>query len=172
MQYKNTTKSLSEIGKELGVATILEGSVRRSGNRVRIVAQLIDTETDKHLWTDTYDRNLDDIFAIQSDVAKKIAAALEASLTPEEEKRIHKKPTENLEAYDYYLKGNVIYSIVRSGAVREAIKMYENGILYSDRPHPVSWCRHTLYLNPCVSLRIVFLTLRKDTQGTSCLYSA
>ena len=105
MQYKNTTKSLRQIGKELGVATILEGSVRRGGNRVRITAQLIDTETDKHLWAETYDRDLDDIFAIQSDVAKKIAAALKASLTPEEEKRIDKKPTENLEAYDYYLRG-------------------------------------------------------------------
>ena len=106
MQYKNTTKSLRQIGKELGVATILEGSVRRGGNRVRITAQLIDTETDKHLWAETYDRDLDDIFAIQSDVAKKIATALKASLTPEEEKRIDKKPTENLEAYDYYLRGS------------------------------------------------------------------
>ena len=91
MQYKNTTKSMREIGNELGVATILEGSVRREGNRVRITAQLIDTETDKHLWADNYDRDMDDIFAIQSDVAKKIAEALEASLTPEEEKRIDKK---------------------------------------------------------------------------------
>jgi len=105
MQYKNTTKSLRQIGKELGVATILEGSVRRGGNRVRITAQLIDTETDKHIWADTYDRDLDDIFAIQSDVAKKIATALKASLTPEEEKRIDQKPTDNIEAYDYYLRG-------------------------------------------------------------------
>jgi len=105
MRYKNTTKSLREIGKELGVATILEGSVRRGGNRVRITAQLIDTETDKNLWADTYDRDLDDIFAIQSDVAKKIAAALKTSLTPEEEERIDQKPTENMEAYDYYLRG-------------------------------------------------------------------
>jgi len=106
MQYKNSTKSLREIGKELGVATILEGSVRQGGNRVRITAQLIDTETDKHLWADSYDRELDDIFAIQTDVAKKIAAALKASLTPEEEKRINKKPTDNMEAYDHYLRGN------------------------------------------------------------------
>ena len=106
MQYKNTTKSMSQIAEELGVATILEGSVRRGGNRVRITAQLIDASTDKHIWADTYDRDLDDIFAIQTDVAIKIAAALEASLTPEEEKRINEKPTENMEAYDYYLRGN------------------------------------------------------------------
>ena len=106
MQYKNTTKSMSQIAKELGVGTILEGSVRRGGNRVRITAQLIDANTDKHIWANSYDRELDDIFAIQSDVAIKIAAALEASLTPEEEKSINQKPTENIEAYDYYLRGN------------------------------------------------------------------
>ena len=110
MQYKNTTKSLREIGKELGVANILEGSVRREGNRVRITGQLIIAKTDKHIWADTYDRDLDNIFAIQSDVALKIANALEASLAPEEEKRINKKPTNNLEAYDLYLKGNVLYN--------------------------------------------------------------
>ena len=106
MQYKNTTKSMSQIAEELGVATILEGSVRRGGNRVRITAQLIDARTDKHIWANSYDRELDDIFAIQTDVAIKIAAALEASLTPDEEKRINEKPTDNAEAYDYYLRGN------------------------------------------------------------------
>jgi len=129
MQYKNTTKSLSEIGKELGVATILEGSVRRGGNRVRIIARLVDARTDKNIWAETYDREMDDIFAIQSDVAIKIAAALKTSLTPEEERRINKRPTENLEAYDYYLKGNVIYSMTASGERSpEAIKMYEKAI--------------------------------------------
>jgi len=107
MQYKNTTKSLRKIGKELGVANILEGSVRRGGNNVRITAQLINAETDKHIWAESYDRKLDDIFAIQSDVALKIANALEASLSPSEEDRINEIPTSNLEAYDFYLKGNV-----------------------------------------------------------------
>jgi len=132
MQYKNTTKSLSEIGKELGVATILEGSVRRGGNRVRIVAQLIDTETDKHLWAETYDRDLDDIFAIQSDVAKKIAAALEASLTPEEEKSIYEKPTNNVEAYDLFLKGRIMLESVTAGGgkgeLEEAIELFEQAV--------------------------------------------
>jgi len=84
MQYKNTTKRLRDIGRELGVATLLEGSVRRADSRVRITSQLVDAETEEHLWAETYDRDLTDIFAIQSDVAQKIAAALKATLTPEE----------------------------------------------------------------------------------------
>ena len=105
MRYKNTEKSLREIGKELGVATILEGSVRRSEGRVRIVGQLIDARSDKHLWAETYDRELKDIFEVQSDVAKQIAVALEAEFSPEEQDRIERKPTGDLAAYDYYLKG-------------------------------------------------------------------
>ena len=72
MQYKDVRPRISEIGKELGVANILEGSVQRAGNKVRIIAQLIDVETEEHLWADTYDRELVDIFAIQSDVAKRL----------------------------------------------------------------------------------------------------
>ena len=128
MQYKNTTKSLREIGKELGVATILEGSVRRGGNRVRIVAQLIDTETDKHLWTGTYDRDLDDIFAIQSDVALKIADALEATLSIEETASIKKKPTDNLEAYDFYLKGRSLFYTYERTQNDEAIGMFKKAL--------------------------------------------
>ena len=106
MLYKDSEKNLKEIGEELGVATILEGSVRRSNSRVRIVSQLIDARTDEHIWAETYDRDLSDVFAIQSDVAQQIAQALQATLSPEEKERIEKKPTDNLEAYDYYLQGN------------------------------------------------------------------
>ncbi len=105
MRYKDTDKNMREIAQELGVETILEGSVRRAGERVRIVAQLINAKTDDHLWTETYDRDYTDIFAIQSDVAENIASALKATLTPEEISSIEKAPTENMEAYDYYLKG-------------------------------------------------------------------
>jgi serine/threonine protein kinase/tetratricopeptide (TPR) repeat protein len=104
MQYKGTKKTVREIGRELSAGVILEGSVRHSGNRVRIVGQLIDAETDKHLWAETYDREVKDIFDIQSDVAQKIAAALQAKLSSAEKERIEKKPTENLDAYAYYLK--------------------------------------------------------------------
>jgi len=105
MLYKDSKKNLREIGEELGVATILEGSVRRADSRVRIVGQLVDARTDEHIWAETYDRDLKDIFAIQSDVAQQIAQALKATLSPEEKERIRQKPTDNLEAYDYYLKG-------------------------------------------------------------------
>jgi serine/threonine protein kinase/tetratricopeptide (TPR) repeat protein len=106
MQYKNTEMRVSEIGEELGVDAILEGTVRRSENRIRIGAQLIDAKTEGHIWAETYDREYEDIFAIQSDVAQKIAAALHATLTPEEKRSIDRKPTENLEAYNNYLQGN------------------------------------------------------------------
>ncbi len=109
MKYKDTQKSLREIGDELGVAAILEGSVRRDGNRVRIVSQLIDAATDKHIWAETYDRELRDIFAIQSEVAQKIGAALKAQLLPAEKQLIEKQATENLEAYGYYLRGRELY---------------------------------------------------------------
>jgi tetratricopeptide (TPR) repeat protein len=105
MRYKDTDKSMGEIAQELGVETILEGSVRRSGEKVRIVAQLINAMTDEHLWAETYDRDYVDIFAIQTDVAENIASALKATLTPEEISSIENVPTENMEAYDYYLKG-------------------------------------------------------------------
>jgi len=106
MQYKNTTKTIREIGNELVVASILEGSVQRSGNRIRITGQLIACESDEHLWADSYDKDYEDIFEIQSDVAKQIASALHTTLSPDEQKLIsEEKPTTNMEAYDYYLKG-------------------------------------------------------------------
>jgi protein kinase/serine/threonine-protein kinase len=106
MLYRNTEKNLRQIGEELGVATILEGSVRRAEGKVRVVAQLIDAETDENLWAETYDRPLKDIFAIQSDVAEQIAAALRLELSNEERERIRIQPTQDLTAYDFYLKGS------------------------------------------------------------------
>ncbi len=113
-QYKDKEMSLREIGNELGVASILEGSIQRSGNRIRIVSQLIDTKTDEHLWAETYDRDYSDIFAIQSDVAQQIAMALKATLTQKEKGYIEKKPTDSIEAYEYYLTG-LYYWNKRSG---------------------------------------------------------
>ncbi len=104
MQYKGTTKSTSEIARELGVANILEGSVRKAGERVRITVQLIDGGTNMHLWSETYDRKLDDVFAIQSEVAQKVASILDAQIQPEIIERMEQMPTKNMEAYDLYLK--------------------------------------------------------------------
>ncbi len=105
MQYKNTEKDMIQIGQELDVATILEGSVRRQGDRVRITAQLVDAETDEHMWAETYDRNLTDIFQIQTEIAGEIAAALQTTLTRAEAEAIAAGRTGDLTAYDLYLKG-------------------------------------------------------------------
>ena len=96
-------RNLREIGQELGVANILEGSVRRAGGKVRVTAQLIEMRTNTHLWAETYDRDLADVFAIQSDIAQRIATALQAKLAPEEKARLDARPTANSEAYVLYL---------------------------------------------------------------------
>lgn len=109
MQYKETTMLISDIARELGVAHILEGSVRRAGDQIRIVAQLINAETDEHLWAETFDREYADIFSIQSDVAQKIARALKAELTPKEKHYIETKPTENQEAWELYIMAELLW---------------------------------------------------------------
>ena len=106
MQYKSgAERNLREIGKQLGVAHVLEGSVQRSNNRVRVMAQLIDARNDAHLWAERYDRDIADVFAIQSEIAKGIAEALQAKLTGREEQALAVKPTNNPEAYDAYVRG-------------------------------------------------------------------
>jgi serine/threonine protein kinase/Tfp pilus assembly protein PilF len=105
MRFKSRAQSLREIGAALEVTTLLDGSVRRAGSRVRIVAQLIDAASDRHLWGETYDRELTDIFAIQSDVALRIAGKLQAELTHEERTRIGREPTDDVQAYQLYLQG-------------------------------------------------------------------
>ncbi|MCG8608044.1 protein kinase, partial [bacterium] len=104
MQYKKSNKTIKQIADELNVATILEGSVRRSDNQVRIVAQLIDAKNDENLWSQTYDRELKQIFVIQSEVAHQIGKALQARLSPQEAQLMARQPTEDLEAYTLYLK--------------------------------------------------------------------
>ncbi len=129
MQYKNTTKRLRDIG------------------RVRITSQLVDAKTEEHLWAETYDRDLTDIFAIQSDVASQIAAALKATLTPDEKISVEEKPTDNPEAYDYYLKGNTLYyrhwtevGAGRRSAVEGAIAMYKKAVEL-DPDFTLAWAR-------------------------------
>src|SRR6202162_599559 len=103
--YKSAPENLPEIGKQLGVAHILEGSVQRSGDGVRVNVQLIKAANDSHLWADTFDRKLTDIFSVESEVAKAIAEQLRAKLTGQEEQAVGAKPTDNAEAYDAYLRG-------------------------------------------------------------------
>src|SRR5207244_12625958 len=104
-QYKSKPGNLSEIAKQLGVANILEGSVQKAADHVRVNVQLINAQTDSHLWADTYDRKLTDIFGVESDIAKRIAESLQAKLSGREEQALAVKPTNNPEAYDLYLRG-------------------------------------------------------------------
>jgi TolB-like protein/class 3 adenylate cyclase/Tfp pilus assembly protein PilF len=109
MQYESgAERNLRDIGRQLGVAHVLEGSVQRSSNRVRVTAQLIDARTDAHQWAERYDRDLADVFGIQSEIAKAIADQLEAKLSPQEKARVEEKPTGNTEAYAFYLRANQI----------------------------------------------------------------
>ena len=108
LQYRGTTKSIKEIGRELGVAFVLEGSVQREANMVRVTGQLIDTRTDRQVWAKAFDRNLNEIFAIQSELAQAIANALQAAISPTNQRLIERHPTENLAAYDLWLKARQI----------------------------------------------------------------
>src|SRR5205807_359638 len=103
MQYKTgASRNLREIGQQLGVAHVVEGSVQRAANKIRVNAQLLDARTDAHLWAQTYDRDLADVFAIQSEIAKTIADQLQAKLSPNEKKAIERPPTTDLAAFDLY----------------------------------------------------------------------
>ena len=141
VEYRDTRKNLRQIADELGVATILEGGVQRSGNRVRINVQLIDAETDEHLWAETYEEDLtaESVFAIQTAIARRIASALEAQLTPEESERIAARPTDNLEAYDYYLRGNHYFRrSYEEEDYRIAVRMFERAVEL-DPEFAVAW---------------------------------
>ena len=121
MEYRDTPKNLKEIGAELGVSTILEGGVQKVGNRVRINTQLIEVATDKHLWAESFDRELtaENIFDIQSEIARKIVHAVEIQLTPEEEHNLSEVPTQNLAAYEAYLQAQRIMSAANYSRAQE-----------------------------------------------------
>jgi TolB-like protein/Tfp pilus assembly protein PilF len=125
MRYKKTDKSLPEIAKELNVDEVIEGSVMRSGNRVRIVAQLIRARTDQHLWAETYERDLGDVLKLQSEVAQDIAQQVRIQLTPEQQARLHSAPTVNPGAYEAYLKGQFYIADGTQAALKEAQGYFE-----------------------------------------------
>ena len=126
-------RNLREIGQELGVANVLEGSVRRAGGKVRVTAQLIEMRTNTHLWAETYDRDLADVFAIQSDIAQQIATALEAKLAPEEKARLAARPTTNSEAYVLYLTGRGVEGAVNRSDEIEAEQLYVQATVLDPR---------------------------------------
>ena len=130
MSYRGSPKSVREIARSLGVTTILEGSVQRDQNRVRVNVQLIDAQNDRHLWAKMYDRELTDVFAIQSELAQKITSALRATLSSDEQQRIETKPTQNAEAYLLYLQAHAIFNRPdrRHDDLAQAETLYEKAI--------------------------------------------
>jgi serine/threonine-protein kinase len=128
MQYKKTTKKIAAVAQELGVGAILEGSVRKAGQRVRIVAHLVDPRTEEHLWGDTFDRQLSDVFEVQSEVAQQITGALSVALSPEEKQRVEKKATGDADAYNLYLLGRFHANKWAEADVQKGIEYYQQAV--------------------------------------------
>jgi TolB-like protein/Tfp pilus assembly protein PilF len=134
MQYKSgVARNLRKIGEELGVARVVEGSVQRAANKIRVNAQLIDARTDAHLWAQTYDRDLADVFAIQSEIAKAIADQLQAKLSPNEKKAIEQPPTTDLAAFDLYSRAKSLllsagFSLTSQPDTRKAIELLDEAV--------------------------------------------
>src|SRR5438874_6016649 len=155
MQYKTKgERNLRQIGRQLGVARVLEGSVQRAGNRVRVNAQLIDARTDAHLWAQTYDRDLADVFAIQSEIAKAIADQLQAKLSPNEKKAIEQPPTTDLAAFDLYSRAKSLlltasFSVTGNPDVRKAIELMDEAVKrdpsFFDAYCQLAYAHETLY---------------------------
>ena len=155
MQYKSgVARNLRKIGEELGVAHVLEGSVQRSANKIRVNAQLIDARTDAHLWAQTYDRDLADVFAIQSEIAKTIADQLQAKLSPNERKDIERPPTTDLAAFDVYSRAKSILLTRNASAthepdVQKAIELLEEAVKrdpsFFDAYCQLAFAHETLY---------------------------
>src|SRR5438128_304252 len=154
MSYRGDgVRNAREIGKALGVASLLEGSVRRIGNRVRVSVQLINANNDEHIWAEDYDRDLTDVFAIQTDLAQKIAASLQAKLSPNEKARLDRRPTQNSDAYLLYLQAHDYASRMDDihGAQAKAVPLFEQAIkldpnfalAYADLSIAQSWLYHS-----------------------------
>jgi len=126
--FKGSNKKIAEIGQELQVDHVLEGSVRKAGDRIRVTAQLIDVRTDAHLWSQTFTRELDDIFAVQDEIAQSIVAALKVTLDPDQQKRLLGRGTENIEAYNKYLLGRHFWNRRIPGRMAEAIAPLQEAV--------------------------------------------
>jgi TolB-like protein/Tfp pilus assembly protein PilF len=133
MRFRGAGKGVGEIGNELRAGTILEGSVRKAANKLRVTAQLIDASSEEHLWAQTYDRELEDVFAIQTEVAEHVADALKTQMLGEEKEHIEKKSTEDIGAYTLYLKGRYYWNERSRDALEKAIKYFEEAIRMDPR---------------------------------------
>src|SRR5205809_1121407 len=144
-QYQSKPRNLREIAKQLGVAHIVEGSVQKAADQVRVNVQLVNAQTDSHLWADTYDRKLTDIFGVESEIAKRIADSLQAKLTSREEQTLAVKPTNNPEAYDAYLRGRAFEARSRTSLgftplLWKAAGFYERAVQL-DPNFALAWAR-------------------------------
>jgi len=128
LAYRDKPVTAGQVGKELGASYVLSGSLRRAGNRLRINAQLVDASTDFPLWSERYDREMKDVFEVQDEIAQKIAAALRITLSPQEQEALSAKPTEDLQAYDMYLRGRNYARRVGRQDLQFALQMYENAV--------------------------------------------
>src|SRR5262249_30796360 len=139
-QYQSKPGNLREVAKQLGVANILEGSVQKVADQVRVNVQLINAQSDAHLWADTYDRKLTDIFGVETEIAKRIAESLQAKLTGREERALAVKPTNNADAYDAYLRG-LAYSLKGSNPPANALgaQKYFREAVKLDSKFALSW---------------------------------
>ena len=143
--YKGKSPDLRQVGRELGVRYVLEGSLRKAGNRVRITGQLIDTTTSAHIWADRFDGVLDDIFELQDEVASRVAGAIEPKLRQSEIERATRKPTESLDAYDLYLRALALRDTHTDESVAEAIDLLKRALAIDPNYAPaealVGWSR-------------------------------
>jgi adenylate cyclase len=126
--YKGKRVNVRQVGQDLGVRYVLEGSVRKAGNKVRITSQLIDSNTDGHVWAERFDRDLEDIFAVQDEVTQKIVTALQVQLSQVEQERLTHRDTDNLDAYDYLLRGKEYYLRFTREANQQARQLYEKAV--------------------------------------------
>jgi adenylate cyclase len=126
--YKGKAVKVQEISRDLGVRYVLEGSVHKAGNRVRITALLVDALRDAHLWAENYDRELQDLFAVQDEITQQVATALEVKVMEAEVARVRRTPTHNLTAYDYFLRGDKYYDLFTKEAHAQARQMFEQAV--------------------------------------------
>ena len=133
MRYRDTIMPIGDIGRELSAGSLLEGSVRKAGNKVRITTQLIDAKNDKHLWAQSYDRDLTDIFAIQGDIAEQVAGALKVKLLSKEKEALEQEPTNSPESYSLYLKGRYLWNERTRESIKKAIRYFEEAIARDPR---------------------------------------
>ncbi|MDX1534103.1 MAG: tetratricopeptide repeat protein, partial [Thermoplasmata archaeon] len=128
MRYKGADRSIAEIGRELDIQTALEGSVRKAEGQVRITVQLVDTGTEDHIWSQVYDRDLEDIFAIQSDIARRVARALRVQIARRDKRALDRRATRVVDAYTLYLKGRYHWNLRTEDGFRQAISFFEEAL--------------------------------------------